>query len=114
MSSCSVILGEKAKPAAGKLLAHLHDSSPGVSLACAESLCRIGHAEEALPVLVAALNGGALEARIQAANILEHLGEIARPVLPAMKAALDDGGKKGQRAESYPDEMLRHAVELLK
>ncbi len=108
-----VMLAEKAAPAAEKLKTHLHDSSPGVSLACAESLCHIGSAGIALPVIEDALKNGQGEVQTQAANILEHLGEIARPALPVMKAVLDGGGKNGKRAERYPLEMLNHAVDLL-
>ena len=95
-----VMLAEKAKPAAASLKAHLRDASPGVSLACAESLCHIGEAAAALPVIEGTLRHGVVEARAQAANILEHLGEIARPSLPVMKSVLEDGKTKNERAQN--------------
>jgi arylsulfatase A-like enzyme len=109
-----VMLAEKAKPAAQILKTHLKDPSPGVSLACAESLCQIGESAIALPVIENALQHGSLEVRTQAANILEHVGEIARPALPLMRTVLAEDLTTKQRGENYPNEMLGRAVQLLK
>jgi len=108
-----VMLADKARPAAGKLKAHLHDPSAGVGLACAESLCHIG-ADVALPVIEEALQHGSLQTRTQAANILEHVGEIARPALPVMRTVLEaDRNANKQRGGAIPDEMLSHVIATL-
>ncbi|HVV01545.1 MAG TPA: sulfatase-like hydrolase/transferase, partial [Verrucomicrobiae bacterium] len=108
-----VMLKAKAEPARSALLKHLRDSSPGVALACAESLCQIGAADAGLPVIEDVLRHGSAEAQTQAANILEHLGETARPALPVMKVCAENARKADSRAGAYPAEMLSHAISLL-
>lgn len=108
-----VMLGEKAAHAGDKLKSHLKDPSSGVSLSCADALCRMKRADEGLPVLEAALTSDSIPVATQAANILDYLGPVARPALPAMKAAMarEEGSSK---FAGYPGRMLRHAVEQLK
>ncbi len=80
-------LGQKARSAADRLAVALKDSAPAVRIEAAWALADMGSGAEALPVLVAALEGRDLHAAVRAARALEMLGEKARPVLPAMKKA---------------------------
>jgi uncharacterized sulfatase len=66
----------------------LLDPAPAVRIAVARALCRMGHAGEGLPVLTQELAGDNLWARLEAANVLHELGEVARPALEALRAAL--------------------------
>lgn len=72
------------------LRARLSDDEVHVRVWAAQALCRLGHQEEALPVLAEALsdtNGGT---RLHAAHALEALGEDARPVVEALRGVLGD------------------------
>lgn len=116
---CSM-LKEKAVPAADPLLKRLTDSSGAVRVAAAEALSRFGMAEQALPVLEAALVDASNSwTALQAANVITHLGELARPSLPALKRALQifesaanapGADKYGPR---YPKDLLKRTIENL-
>lgn len=83
------MLAEKAGPAEQALQARLEDPSGAVQVAAAEALARLGQRETALPVLERWLKR--VEAPwvgLQAANTFAHLGESARPSLPALREAL--------------------------
>ena len=72
------------------LRARLSDDEVHVRVWAAQALCRLGHQEEALPVLAEALsdtNGGT---RLHAAHALEALSEDARPVVEALRGVLGD------------------------
>ena len=71
-----------------KLTEMLADESRTVQIAAARALCRHARAESGLPVLAAALDDGAQWERLQAAIVLDEIDELARPVLPTMRAAL--------------------------
>jgi N-sulfoglucosamine sulfohydrolase len=72
---------------AERLRAHLNDSAPDVRIEIAEALVRIGHADEALPVLEAALKHENDWVRVRAANAVDNLDELARPLIEALQAA---------------------------
>jgi arylsulfatase A-like enzyme len=107
------ILGKKAASAEAALMQRLADKSGAVAVVAAEALVRLGKPEAAFPALERQLqnteNPGAIQ---QASNVLDRLGEIARPLLPAMKravasAAETPGGK-------YPPQfVLHHAIDVL-
>ena len=81
------------------LVKALGDPSPPVRIEAAAALAALGRADRALPVLARELREGHPNAKVRAARALELLGEAARPVLPAMQAALRDSRKaKGDRA----------------
>ena len=82
-----VALREEAKPATDALLAALKDPAPNVRTAAAEALCNVGRVDDAMPVLIDGLQHEAAFIRLRAINVLDDLGESARPALPAMKAA---------------------------
>ncbi len=85
---CSM-LGQKAAPAESALRNRLVDGSGAVQVASADALARIGKAKDALPVLERWLtNTNAPWFGLQAANVLDRLGEAARPALPTLRAAL--------------------------
>ncbi len=80
-------LGADAAPARAALLTALADASPDVRLAAAEALMRLDGADRALPVLEAALRSDDIFARFIALNAAHRLGPLARPLLPAIRAA---------------------------
>jgi len=66
----------------------LKDRSVSVRVAAARALCRMGKPGPALPVLEAELAGAHQWGRLQAAIVLDEIGEMARPVEGALKKAL--------------------------
>ena len=102
------MLGKKAQPAEAALRKWLADPSGAVQVAAAEALVRLGKPEAALPVLerwVLSPDNGWFA--LQAANILDRLGEAARPALRSMKAAValagerNKGGRRLRRADPH-------------
>ena len=83
------MLREKAASAETVLRKKLEDSSGAVQVVAAEALARLGKTDAALPVLERRLR----DARspwfgLQAGNVLDRLGESARPALPVMRQVL--------------------------
>ncbi len=107
------MLGEKAAAAEGALRRQLADKSGAVAVAAAEALARLGRPDLALPVLEAhVLKGGNDAWTLQAGNVLDRLGEAARPSLPAMKRAFT--GAKPLPGGRYPPQyILGHAIAVL-
>ena len=107
------ILREKAALAEAALRKHLDDPSGAVAVAAAEALARLGKIAEALPVLEKWLANGENQGTAQiAANVLDRLGEQARPALPAMKRVLA-AEKGGKGAQNYPQRILEHTIAVL-
>ena len=70
----------------------LADDSPAVRVAAAEALARVGHVDLVLPALAAILRSTDRWAAVQAADVLDRLGDSSRPVLPTLleiQAALE-------------------------
>ncbi len=82
-----VALGEKAAPAVEPLRQAIRDDSPNVRIAAAEALCQIGRVDEAMPALTEGLTHETPMIRLRAMNVLDRLGEAARPAASAMRAA---------------------------
>lgn len=82
-----VALGEKAAPAAGALKKAIADDAPHVAVTAAEALCNIRKIDTAMPVLLAGLKNDSPLIRLRAINVLDRLGEAARPAGQAMKNA---------------------------
>jgi len=81
------MLREKAASAERALRQRLDDPSGAVQVAAAEALARLGKTDTALPVLERWLkNADSPWSGLQAANVLDRLGERARPALPVMRA----------------------------
>jgi hypothetical protein len=110
------MLREKAAPAESALRLRLEDSSGAVQVAAAEALARQGKLDIALPVLERWLQStNVLEFSLQAANVLDRLGESARPALPAMRRALArvSSEKDPNGMEGYLRRILERSVSVL-
>ena len=79
-------LGDKASSAVEVLRDALTDSSPEVRIAAAEGLEKLGHDDEALPVLLAGLEHPSPVVRLRALNVLDRLGVKTPVVLKAIRA----------------------------
>ena len=82
------VLGAEARSAAGELKRALEDPSHCVRVAAAEALCETGAQTEAVAALARALEVPDACVQLQAVSALWHLGEKARPAIPALKKAL--------------------------
>jgi len=82
--------GTDALSAQGQVTDRLGDGSVCVRIAAARALCRMKKPARALPVLIAALEDENQWARLQAAIVLDSIGEMARPAEAALKRALRD------------------------
>lgn len=71
----------------------LRDPSVTVRIAAAHAMCDWGHADDGLPVLVAALQHPTDKARLFAMIALGKIGEKARPALAQIRAATEDKDK---------------------
>ena len=91
-----VALGKQAEPAKATLKVALSDDAPNVTIAAAETLCHLGEVDEAMPILIAGLKHESPLIRLRAINVLDRLGEQARPAIQAMRnAEMDNGGLVG-------------------
>lgn len=112
---CTMLRG-KAQAAEPTLRKRLDDSSGAVRVAAAEALAALGREELSLPVLerqLADTGHGAFA--LQAGNVLDRLGDAARPALPAMKrvlAGLPESSEANQM-EGYLRRMLNHTISVL-
>ena len=108
------MLREKAAPAEAALRKRLDDRSGAVQVAAAEALARLGRLDVALPSLERRIqNTDTPPFALQAANVLDRLGEAARPALPTMKTVLAAAGKQPGNAEKYPVRILTHVIAVL-
>lgn len=109
------MLREKAAPAEAALRKRLEDASGAVHVAAAEALARLGKTELALPVLERWLgNPNHPTFALQAANVLDRLGESARPALPVMARVLADGSSASTGGmEQYLKRILERAIAVL-
>jgi arylsulfatase A-like enzyme len=101
-----LMLKDQATPANAALLEAATDPSPRVRVIAAEALCRTGQPERGLPVLAALLKDKDPKPRLQAANTLDHLGPIAKPLWPAIRIATRDKDDYVKRAARYTDAIL--------
>jgi HEAT repeat protein len=107
------MLREKAWPAETALRQRLSDTSGAVQVAAAEALARLGKLDVALPVLERWIQQSqTLPFAVQAGNVLDRLGELARPALPALKKALATVSKNKGKVEDYPLRILTHVVDV--
>lgn len=98
-----VVLGAAALPAQAALADALASgASSAVRIAAAEALAAIGDEATALPVLEQAIaSNKPIPERLMALNALDALDERAHPVLPAIKAIVDDENDYVIRAARY-------------
>jgi HEAT repeat protein len=107
------ILREKAASAESALRQRLEDKSGAVAVAAAEALARLGNPDAALRALERWVESTDNSGFIQlAANVLDRLGEIARPALPTMKRALESA-RPTPNGTYPPQQILNHAIAVL-
>jgi len=75
----------------------LKDKSPAPRIAAAEALCKVGRADQGLPVVVAAMDDPQDSVRIQAVAALEKIGPAARPAISALQKATTDSSEYVKR-----------------
>ena len=108
------MLGEKAGPAESALRKCLDDQSGAVQVAAAEALARLGKLDAALPVLERWIQRTDTPPfALQAANVLDRLGEASRPSLPAIKTTLAAARQALGKGENYPVRILEHVIDVL-
>jgi len=110
------MLGKQAAPAETVLVTRLRDSSQSVRVAVAEALARMGRTDIALAELETVLEDmDHPMPALQAANVLDRLGESARTSLPALKRALGRVNATGNtvRENEYLQRILTHAIDVL-
>jgi len=100
-----VILGTKAEPASDGLRKLLEDPSPSVRIAAAEALCRTGHTDDGLPVLIELAGETGARYALHAVNVLEEIGPSARPALGVLERAAKASGYVGRAAQFTFDKL---------
>ena len=103
--------GSRDDPVTTALTKALADPSVEVRIHVAEALCRIDQADAALPELTAALSHQSYWVRLQAANVLDRVGDKARPALDAMKKAVEDQGRENLFVRWVLDHTLARLAE---
>ena len=97
-TGCAV-LGEKAERAADALQNVLDDESGDVRVSAAEALCRMGHMEKGLAALKKTLSHEEDKVVLRAVNVVQSLGEPAKPLIDTVRKTLDRGGYVKRAAE---------------
>jgi arylsulfatase A-like enzyme len=106
---CAMLRG-RAAPAESSLRRRLADSSPAVQIAAAEALARLGRTDAALPVLEHWLQSADQPIfALQAANVLERLGDAARPSLPTMECVL--AATTAEKGPANPRQFLHRSLD---
>ena len=82
-----VALGEKAAPATDALAKAIEDPAPNVRIAAADALCNLDRTDQAMPVLIAGLQHDSPFIRLRAINVLDRIGDRAKPALDAIRQA---------------------------
>jgi hypothetical protein len=110
------MLRETAAPAAAMLRRKPEDPSGAVQGAAGEALARTGHADEVLPVLERWLkNADQPWYGLQAANVLDRLGEAARPSLPTLREVFQRVAHEAGQSNplQYQGRILEHIIAVL-
>ncbi|MDP6034865.1 MAG: HEAT repeat domain-containing protein, partial [Verrucomicrobiota bacterium] len=87
-------IGPEAANARQPMIKALKDKSPSVRIAAARALAKLGDVKSALPVLEAELQSEHQWGRLAAAIVLDEMDEQAKPVIPALKKALENQPNK--------------------
>jgi HEAT repeat protein len=74
----------------------LNDPSPDVQIMAASIIARYG-SPEALQILARLLNHDSEAVRLRAANIIDDLNEIARPLFPVIQQKMSDPSQDVQK-----------------
>ncbi len=108
------MLRDKAAGAEPALRQRLDDPSGAVQVAAAEALARLGKVDSAMPVLLRWVGQAAAPpSAVQAANVLDRLGEAVRPALPGLKTTLAQARNLPGKADQYPLRILTHLIDVL-
>jgi HEAT repeat protein len=110
------MLGTQASSAEADLRKRLDDPSGSVQVAAAEALASLGKTEAALPVLERWLKSFESPfVALQAANVLDRLGERARPSLPLIKQLLASKPQENDANSSraYSQRILERTAAVL-
>jgi uncharacterized sulfatase len=99
--------GKDGLKAESLMVKALKDDSASVRVAAARALCFMDKPKKAIPVLIDTLDGPHEWARLQAAIVLDSIGEMARPAEKALKKALSDQPNK------YITRVANHALNIL-
>ena len=99
-TGCAV-RGEDAREAAPQLKNMLEDDYGNNRIAAAEALCRMGITEEPLQVLVEEMNNDNEWVQLHALNVLESLGDIAKPVEKEILANATSKERSGYFRRAY-------------
>lgn len=86
-------LARYAMPEVRALEKTLYDSSAVVRIAAARALCKMEYCDAPLKVLQQALQNDEEWVRLNAAIVLDEMGEQARPAIPDLQAVMDDKNK---------------------
>lgn len=87
-------IGKNAQGLVDELKDQIKDPAPVVRVAVARALCLIGEPTIGLPVLAGELESDQEWIRLHAAIVLDELGEMARPVIGALRKGLKDQPNK--------------------
>jgi N-sulfoglucosamine sulfohydrolase len=92
-----LVLGKSAMPALPEIRGLLNDPSPDVQIMAASTIARYQESPEALQVLTRLLNHDNEAVRLRAANIIDDLNGIARPLLPVIQQKMSDPSQDVQK-----------------
>lgn len=109
---CS-ILGQRAAKAEPALQKCLGDASGPVATAAAEAIARLGKIDQALPILERYLADDNEFTALQAANVLLHLCEKAKPSLPAIQKLASARKKSSEKGGGYLHRILPRIIAVL-
>jgi HEAT repeat protein len=110
------MLRERAARAEAALRKRLDDPSGAVQVAAAEALARMGKLDAGLPALERRLKDPSEPwFGLQAANVLDRLGELARPSLPVMREVLKNVANETGASNplQYQQRILTRSIAVL-
>jgi N-sulfoglucosamine sulfohydrolase len=100
--------GRAAIPVLKRLL---DDEVSIVRIDAAQALCALGETEPGLQLLIEALHHSQPLVALPAANALDHLGEVIRPVLPQLRAFLEKDHNQDLLGWQFPVWLLEMTLE---
>ena len=103
-----VMLAKKAAASADDVRPLLKDKSPIVRVAAAEFFAVNGQAELALKTLIDVLKHESADVRLRSINVLDRMGQAARPAADAMRRS---AMKKGPMPATYLNRIAEYAPE---
>jgi len=104
------LLKEKALPVKDSLLSRLDDSSADVQIAAAEALSHLGYEKESLAILLKHIKYGSPMVQLHAANVLEVMGNKAKPVAKELRTVVNSMEKLKAQGDSHWENYLLAAL----